>query len=146
MCTTNGTRAIAAARGARDLLVGALVNATAVAARVRQIGRDLTLLCAGTNGAVAMEDVVGAGAVLDALLASGDVDLTSDVARIAVRALRGSRNDLLGTLRDACGGRNVAAAGLEADIAFAASLDRLPVVGTVGAAGDALTVTRFSSD
>src|SRR5687768_18268036 len=50
MCTTNGTRALLAARDAAVLFTGAIVNATAVADALRTTGRDVTLLCAGTHG------------------------------------------------------------------------------------------------
>jgi 2-phosphosulfolactate phosphatase len=136
MCTTNGTRALLAARGAAELFTGAIVNASAVADACRRSGRDVTLLCAGTNGEVAMEDVIGAGAVMTALQAKP----ASDTARLAIRLFESSRNDLRAALADASGGRNVLAAGLPADIDFAARLDAVPVVGR--ASGDPLIVTR----
>jgi phosphosulfolactate phosphohydrolase-like enzyme len=85
-----------------------------------------------------MEDVVGAGAVADALAKLGRVALGSDVARIAVQLFRAGRDWLPQLFREATGGRNVVAAGLEADIDFAARLDVLDVVGV--ATGDPLTV------
>jgi 2-phosphosulfolactate phosphatase len=136
MCTTNGTRALLAAREAAELFTGAIVNAAAVAASLRRSGRDVTLLCAGTNGEVAMEDVIGAGAVMTALQATPG----SDAAQMAIRLFDSCRNDLRRALADAAGGRNVLAAGLEADIDFAARLDAVPVVGR--ATGDPLVVTR----
>src|SRR2546430_16127164 len=54
MSTTNGTKAILSAHGATRILTGALVNARAVANKVQATGLDVTLLCAGTNGEVAM--------------------------------------------------------------------------------------------
>src|SRR5438045_2629948 len=67
MSTTNGTRAILAARGSAKVLIGALVNATAVANELRRLRSNVILLCAGTHGQVAMEDVIGAGAILNSL-------------------------------------------------------------------------------
>jgi 2-phosphosulfolactate phosphatase len=66
MATTNGTRAIAAAAplGPALLLAGAIVNAAAVAQAAVAAGNDVTLLCAGTNEQVSLEDILGAGAVL----------------------------------------------------------------------------------
>lgn len=128
MSTTNGTRAIIAAREAKRVLVGALVNAEAVARAAERAAGDVTLLCAGTNGQVAMEDLIGAGAILAAMRG---VELESDVARVAVRLFEGARGDLLGALAEAQGGRNVVAVGLEADVAFAARLNAVPVVGGV---------------
>jgi 2-phosphosulfolactate phosphatase len=132
MSTTNGTRAILAAHDAKLLLVGAVVNASAVAAALADAGLDVTLLCAGTNGRVAIEDVIGAGAVLAALNQLKPVTSESDAARIALRLFEASKDDLARVLAGGDGGRNVIAAGLAADIEFAASLDRYPnVVGRV---------------
>jgi 2-phosphosulfolactate phosphatase len=131
MSTTNGTRAIIAARSAKLLLAGALVNASGVARVLAASGLDVTLLCAGTNGQLAMEDVIGAGAVADALRKLAKVELESDAARMTLRVFQAARGDLRGALAEAAGGRNVIAAGLEADIDFAARLDVLDVVGRV---------------
>ena len=90
MCTTNGTRAILAAIDAAEVLVGALVNAAAVAGALRQVQRDVTLLCAGTEGSVAAEDVLGAGAVIDQLRAGGEIELVSDPAWMATARTCGS--------------------------------------------------------
>lgn len=138
MCTTNGTRALLAAREAAALFIGAIVNASAVAAAVRATGRDVTLLCAGTNGEVAMEDVLGAGAVIAAL----DATMANDASIMARRLFDTSRDDLGEILRQTAGGRNVIAAKLEQDIDFAARLDARPVVGV--AAGEPLVVKRHS--
>jgi 2-phosphosulfolactate phosphatase len=134
MCTSNGTRALLAARRASGVYAGALVNASAVARRLREDDRDVVQLCAGTNGEPAMEDVLGAGAVLDA---SGATP-SNDVARMALTLFHASRDRLVELLRDAEGGRNVLSAGLPQDIDFAARLDALDVVGI--ASGDPLVV------
>lgn len=134
MSTTNGTRAVIAAGGARRILIGAIVNASAVARALGRAGKDggdVVLLCAGTGGEVAAEDVIGAGAVLHALRPLGPVRLVSDVARMAEDLFVAHRSDLAGALRNTQGGRNVIAAGLEADIEFAARLDALDAVGEV---------------
>jgi 2-phosphosulfolactate phosphatase len=125
MSTTNGTRAIVAARSAPLVLAGALVNAAAVARRCATEARDVTLLCAGTNGAIAMEDVLGAGAVIARL---PDARLASDSARIALRLFDSQSRKLPDALRDSAGGRNVIAATLARDIDFAAQLDAFEIV------------------
>ena len=131
MSTTNGTRAIVAARAAGRIIPGALVNASAAARAVAEAGADVTLLCAGTGGEVAMEDVLGAGAVMSALGPLARLHPQSDVALIARRLFDRSRDDLRGALAESLGGRNVIAAGLSEDIDFAARLDAFDVVGWV---------------
>jgi 2-phosphosulfolactate phosphatase len=129
MSTTNGTRAILAAQGAGAIFIGALVNASAVAQAAAAMKLRITLLCAGTNGKVAMEDLIGAGAVVDALRRFADVQLESDVASLALRLFQGAKSNLESALMESQGGRNVVAAGLEGDVHFAAQLDHFTEVG-----------------
>jgi 2-phosphosulfolactate phosphatase len=107
-----------------------LVNATATARAAAGAGRDVLLLCSGTAGQVSMEDLIGAGAICDALIGLG-CEMASDIARIARRLFLGVRDNLPSVLRETQGGRNIIAAGLEPDIDFAARLDSLAVVGVV---------------
>lgn len=147
MATTNGTRAILAAHGHAEaqpvaVLAGALVNASAVAATAAGMGHDVTLLCAGTGGAVAMEDVLGAGAVLAGLGQQG-YEAGNDSARMARRLFETCRTDLPRVLADCTGGRNVIAAGLEADIAFAARVDEFDEVGIVRREAERVQLVPF---
>ncbi|MDB5172308.1 MAG: phosphosulfolactate phosphohydrolase-like enzyme [Phycisphaerales bacterium] len=129
MSTTNGTRALLASRGATAVFIGALVNASATARALAQTGLDVSLLCAGTQGQVAMEDLIGAGAVVDALQHLRPVQLESDTASVARRLFAGAKQDLPAALRETRGGQNVVAAGLAPDIDFAARLDAFNIVG-----------------
>jgi 2-phosphosulfolactate phosphatase len=139
MCTTNGTRALLSARGAELIFAAALVNAAAVADALHRAGLDVTLLCAGTNGQIADEDVLGAGAVAHELLQRQDGVWTCGDLERAVARYRGA--DPLQLLRQTAGGRNITAAGLDADIAFAARVNALGVVGV--ASGEPLVVRRY---
>jgi 2-phosphosulfolactate phosphatase len=132
MSTTNGTRAILAARGASAIFIGALVNATAVArAAAAAEGRPVTLLCAGTGGEVALEDLIGAGGVLHHLIASAGYRPSGDTSLVARQAFACAREDLPAALTESAGGQNVVRVGLRADIDFAARLDVLSAVGVV---------------
>lgn len=129
MATTNGTRALLAACSAELVLPAALVNRSAVASALRASGWDITLLCAGTGGQVAMEDVLGAGAVIDAM---GERAIcASDTAHMALRLFKSAQRDLPEALRQSQGGKNILAAGLDADIDFAARIDSLDAVGVL---------------
>jgi 2-phosphosulfolactate phosphatase len=72
--TTNGTRALRACAGAETVLASSFLNlaATANFLRVRDFATVL-LICAGTGNAVALEDVLAAGAMIDLLLANSPV-------------------------------------------------------------------------
>ena len=70
LCTTNGAPAIVAAAGAADeVLLGSLLNLDALVASLRADERaeDLLLVCSGTNGRLAIEDVYVAGRIVAAL-------------------------------------------------------------------------------
>jgi 2-phosphosulfolactate phosphatase len=131
MSTTNGTRAIIAAQSAKFIFPAALVNASAVAARLLSTGLDITLLCAGTDGQRADEDLLGAGAVIDALSKITDFEADSALVAESAELFQQSRGDLLPVMTRTTGGKNIIAVGLAADIAFAAQLDSLPFVGQV---------------
>jgi 2-phosphosulfolactate phosphatase len=130
MATTNGTRALSAARSASDLFVGALVNATAAAVAAAATHRPVLLLGSGTNRQIAMEDVIGAGAVCQHLFKHGYFP-ANDAARMARRLFLAAAGDLPVVLRECQGGRNIIRAGLEPDIDFAARLDVFDIVGVV---------------
>jgi 2-phosphosulfolactate phosphatase len=132
--TTNGTVAVLAAESAAagappgHLFAGALVNASAVANAVLAAGTDLTLLCSGTQGLFSAEDVIGAGAVLAAILAKTTAELRSDRAVIALAAFQSARADLPAWLRQTHGAHNIRRNKLDPDIALAARLDVFDVV------------------
>jgi 2-phosphosulfolactate phosphatase len=131
LATTNGTKALNAARSAAALFAGALVNASAAARAAASTNRTVLLLGSGTNGEIAMEDAIGAGAVCWHLLQDGKYYLGNDAARMSHWLFLACRDDLPRVLRDCQGGRNVTRVGLEADIDFAARLDVFDIAAVV---------------
>jgi 2-phosphosulfolactate phosphatase len=82
LTTTNGTRTIlAAASNAQVILLGALLNIDAVGAAAREPGEDVTVVCAGYQGAFAIDDAYTAGRIV-ALLEGEPTDAA--VAAVAV--------------------------------------------------------------
>lgn len=153
MATTNGTKALLAAYGLgkpRAVLAGALVNRLAVAkACVELVAGDssggVTLLCAGTEGEVSYEDLLGCGAVLESLVNLKALGPVNDAGLMAmgawtwsaagiVRAKEGEPAFPAG-FRLARGAQNIVKAGLAPDVAFAARPDVFDVVGEVSPAG-----------
>jgi len=139
--TTNGTAAIAACSTAAETLVGAIVNRQAVARAVRQLAvrqglTEVHLVCAGTDGEVSAEDVLGAGAILDAAIAdwpqAGDgLDRVAADAIANFRQLAAAENPtaaLESAFRHSPGGRNLLALGMAVDLGACARIDTRPVV------------------
>ena len=67
LTTSNGTRALLHAAGAARVLVAAFVNYSAVCEQLRREARPIHIVCAGDGGAVALEDALLAGALVDFL-------------------------------------------------------------------------------
>jgi 2-phosphosulfolactate phosphatase len=119
LSTTNGTRAIlAAAAVADEVLLGSLLNLDAVAAAARERTSDVVVVCAGFQGAFALDDAYCAGRI--ARLLSGD---RSDAA-LAAELLAAS----FATALDGLHARTYGPPGLEEDIAWCARENALTVV------------------
>lgn len=127
LTTTNGTVAAHAAQAAAITYIAALTNAraTALALLERITTHDTLLLCAGTDGRPAVEDLIGAGAILWSIL-----DIThsvalpfTDTAWMAYHTFSATRKMLPAALRLGQGGINLIEAGLEDDIDRCAAMD-----------------------
>jgi 2-phosphosulfolactate phosphatase len=143
MTTTNGTAAIAACRAAVEILAGAVVNRAAVAATARARAAtlgvaDVHLVCAGTDGRETGEDLLAAGAILDAAAtAPGAADDALDAAALAARErfrrlAAAHPADLPAALATAFattpGGAALVGLGMEEDLAACARVDLLSTV------------------
>jgi 2-phosphosulfolactate phosphatase len=137
--TTNGARALHHARDARRVLVGAAVNRLAVALTV-SCEHDAVVLCAGTDGVPAREDMLAGGAIIDALcgVVKNGWELGDEASNAhgQWQALRGELglaapslvDRFAAELRDTDGGRNLIDIGQDADLPACAQLDVLTVV------------------
>lgn len=130
MTTTSGTRALANVRESRWVLIGALLNVTAVAEAAFRLsakeGCGISLVLAGTRGRFSLEDFLGAGAIIDALpVAPGDC---SDAAAAASLAFTSARDSLTATLQEGVHGKTLQRLGLGDDVVFCSHLNHYPVV------------------
>lgn len=104
-------------------LAGCLRNARAVAHAAAQLGSRIAVIPAGErwpNGSLrpAVEDWIGAGAILDAL---GTHDTPE--AQAAIDAFRGAEADLTPRLLQCLSGRELIERGYECDVTLAAELN-----------------------
>ncbi len=138
--TTNGTRALHHSAQADEILIGAFANVTGLAGYLAETDRPVHIVCAGTNGDVTGEDVLFAGALVNEMLhADRDAGLfdLSDAAKIASDYWQrhcGSDPDLQlqPAIMNSRGGRNLVQLGYEKDIATAAAINSVPMLGIVG--------------
>ncbi len=139
--TTNGTAALACCAAASERLIGGLVNRAAVAEAAIELAAagsgQIHLVCAGTDGQVTDEDLLGAGGILAAgfdLLppgASFNHDVAGGVALAAFRHHAATADPTASFVRAftaAPGGANLIELGMAADLPLAAAVDRFSVV------------------
>jgi 2-phosphosulfolactate phosphatase len=120
----NGSR-LSLAGGTVPVFTGCLRNAKAVAAAAQSMagGGSVGVVPAGElwgDGSLrpAVEDLLGAGAILETL----DLSLSSE-ARVARDAFRAVRHDLAAILRGSVSGRELIGRGFEKDIKLATALN-----------------------
>jgi 2-phosphosulfolactate phosphatase len=147
MTTTNGTRAILASLQADRVLIGSFANLSATARVLMQElngtpSRPVHLVCAGTEGAISLEDSLYAGVLyrevsyfLERITPAGN-----DAALIALASAPGDLSELPQAFRRGQGGRNVERIGLGADIDEAAKVDSFPFAAELRR--DPLRITR----
>lgn len=128
LTTTNGTRALHHARRGRRVVVGALVNLSAVVESIRNEPR-IDMLCAGTDDEESREDILTAGAIVDKLVA-GDRSAwqLDDAAKASLAQWQAYGDDLAAELRSTPGGRNLLEIGMDHDLVDCARIDTLAVV------------------
>ena len=119
LTTTNGTKAILAAVARCDVvLLGSLLNLSALSAVARADGGDVAIVCSGFKGAFALDDAYCAGRIVIAL--DGE---RSDAAIAAEIVAHNWPAPLEGL-----NARTYGPPGLESDIEFCAQVDLLQTV------------------
>jgi 2-phosphosulfolactate phosphatase len=126
--STNGSRAMLALSGCGRRWLGAFVNASAV---VRALaGAPLVaIVCAGKEGAFALEDAASAGWIVRALL-EGGAEAGNDAARLVARVAPRDAGEVRALVEGADHARTLAGMGREyvRDVAFCATLDAIGAV------------------
>ncbi len=127
--TTNGTVALRQSSGAAYVYAAALLNGEAVIRHVlkRHPGHTILIVCSGSMGMVNLEDLYGAGYLVDLLSSSLDENLDFSDAALAARSL--FRNeDPADCLLRARVGRMMVERDLAHEVHFAAALSSLQSV------------------
>jgi 2-phosphosulfolactate phosphatase len=131
LSTTNGTKALLAVQGARDVVVASYVNLSAVSAMLRTAlrgGADITLVCAGQDRQFALEDAACAGRFVHSVSKRmTGLDL-NDAAFSASLIDKKFGDNLVRLFNSAAHGRALTAAGFAGDLVACAAVDSYPVI------------------
>jgi len=94
--TTNGTNAIQLASSGSQVLIGAYLNISALAAHIRETGKDLLVLCAGWKNKFNLEDTLFAGALSELVLRDSRYETICDATLGAIDLYDAAKRDMMG--------------------------------------------------
>ena len=147
LATSNGTRILAALAEAPALLVGSLLNRTAMAQAAvtiaRDRGLDIAVVCSAAYGGATfvLEDALGAGAIVDAALRLPEPPRALDAARFARDAFLAA-GDMGAAVRSAYHAADLVEMALGDDVAYCGRLDVSGVAPVVERGEDGVLVLR----
>lgn len=123
--TTNGTQAIEAAKDSQIILVGSFLNFDALTENLRNIDRDVMVLCAGWKNRFNLEDTLFAGAVTENLLEAGFSYATdSDAALASLSLYKSAKYDLFDFLENSSHRNRLERLNLEEDVKYCLSFNK----------------------
>ncbi len=129
MTTTNGTKALNLSRNAKEIVVGAFLNFSAMVEYLKKTERDVLLVCAGWHDKPNMEDTLYAGYLANAL--QDLFSMESDSVNIALATYAESQKTSLNAYLEESAhykrlvGRNPA---VEKDLIFNLTVDKFSQV------------------
>jgi len=128
IATTNGTRAIAKGRGAKEILVASFVNLASVAEYTSKVKQSpVMIVCAGKLGRFSLEDAVCAGMLIERLKDRTDLELND--AAVAAASLFDLNRDSISELLKTCEhGRYLASIGFSEDLEVCGKVDSLKIL------------------
>lgn len=118
--TTNGTRALRACAGAKNVLAAAFLNLSATAKWLHENKPETALLiCAGTGENAALEDILAAGALCKLLSGHNGKPALSDSAHVAMSAFGQDKESLVDAISKSENARRLLSIPeLRADVEF----------------------------
>jgi 2-phosphosulfolactate phosphatase len=124
--TTNGTQAIAKSIGAKEIIIGAFLNLSAVAQHLIKSNNDILIVCAGWKGKVNLEDTVFAGALVEKL--NDKFSLACDAPLMARHLYNASKSNMTKFLSESSHVRRLNKLNIHEDMEFCLTPDKYNIV------------------
>jgi len=126
--TTNGTQALARTTEAKHLVAACFLNVGRIVDFVRSVDDAVTLVCAGRQKRLALEDTLCAGLILDRLWDGTEPDVVTDSAHTAFTLYDTDRDHLTTALRGSNHAERLVDQGYGDDLDYCFRLDDCPVL------------------
>ena len=118
LTTTNGTRAIALAKDAYKVIIGAFTNLDAVCEYIEKEDKDVILFCAGWKDRFNLEDTLFAGAVVQKLSRNLRYAEMADSAIASANLYQTAKDDMYGFLNESSHRKRLSRLNMEEDIIY----------------------------
>lgn len=131
LTTTNGTGALTAVQGARDVVVASYVNFSAVLAMLRaaaRSGTDVSIICAGREKQFSLEDAACAGRYARYIVRRLPEAVMNDAALACSMVDRRYGENLSRLFAESTHGKALTEAGYGEDLVLCSSVDAYPVI------------------
>lgn len=126
MTTTNGTKAIKGCVGASSILIGAMLNAKAIAEKIVKSNKDVVIVNAGTYGEFSIDDFLCSGYIIDCILRLAETDLT-DIA-VTSHYIYKNNEDIHNFIKYASHYKRIMELGLSKDLEYCCRKDIIDIV------------------
>ncbi len=128
MTTTNGTRAIKGSVAAKNIIIGAMINAKAVSHRLIELDNDVVIVNAGTYGQFSIDDFICTGYIISLLKEKSNLELKlMDIATTALYIYEQNK-DITSFIKYANHYNVIKNLGLFEDLKYCCSKDIVDVV------------------
>ncbi len=128
LTTTNGTKSIAIAKDADTVVIGALVNLDVLTEWLIAQNKNTLCLCSGWQDKFNLEDTICAGAISDALIATGGYTSVEDSSIAAKYLYQSAKDNYMGYLKSSSHRRRLKNLNLNEDIKYCLTPNKTSVI------------------
>jgi 2-phosphosulfolactate phosphatase len=128
LSTTNGTKSLDVAKDAEVVVVGSLLNVTALSHWLSKQDKNILCLCSGWQDKFNLEDTICAGAIADYLLSTGQFTSDEDSSIAAKYLYLSAKDNYLGYLKSSSHRRRLKNLNLNEDIKYCLTPDQTDVI------------------
>lgn len=126
--TTNGTKAIHAAKNARTLVIGSFLNLEVLCKWLAKQDRNVLILGSGWKNKFCLEDTICAGAIVDYLINTGNFTSEEDSSIAAKFLFLSAKDNIFGYLKASSHRRRLRKLNLNQDIHYCLTPNQNPVI------------------
>ncbi|MFZ5944688.1 MAG: 2-phosphosulfolactate phosphatase [Bacillota bacterium] len=127
LATSNGSKALKKVDKADIVLIASFANIKAIVKKLKELEKDIHIVCAGTLGTPSLEDTLAAGKIVDELMNITDFNL-NDYAYLTLGSYHNYKFSIYNTLLKSRNGLRLQELGKMADIRHCSQVDTTELI------------------